>query len=261
MATRQPAVAGSFYTADASRLADEVGQLLDTATSPRPGSSPKALIAPHAGYIYSGPVAANAYRMLRQAAGAITRVVVLGPAHRVYLAGVAVPCVEHFATPLGEIALDGHAIEALRELPQVSVSDRAHRHEHSIEVQLPFLQTVLGEFQLVPIVVGECDSAAAAEVIETVWGGAETLIVVSSDLSHYLPYQTARAADADTSRAIVAYSHTLGGEQACGAHAINGLMLVAARHGLGVEQLDLRNSGDTAGDRSQVVGYGAFALY
>ncbi len=222
---------------------------------------PKALIVPHAGYVYSGPVAASAYRLLANAAGSISRVMLLGPAHRVHVRGIAVPTVSHFATPFGDVPLDRTAIAQIETFPWVVTSDAAHQNEHCIEVQLPFLQSVLHAFGLVPLVVGECSSTRVSQVIDALWGGEETLVIVSSDLSHYLPYREAQAVDADTNRAILARSHSLQGEQACGAYAINGLMRVADARSLRVEPLDLRNSGDTAGDKTQVVGYAAYALY
>lgn len=257
---RAPAVAGTFYPDDASALESSVRQLLgaqDGAT----GVLPKALIVPHAGYVYSGPVAAAAYRLLRPMRTHIRRVVLIGPAHRVYLHGMALPSVDAFATPLGTVWLDRASIDRLLELPHTTIADDAHLLEHCLEVQLPFLQAVLDEFRLVPIVVGSAAAEDVAAVIEAVWGGDETLILVSSDLSHYFPYDAARARDADTSAAICARSTELTPEQACGAFVINGMMVAARAHGLEVEALDVRNSGDTAGDRYRVVGYGAYALF
>ena len=255
---RPAAMAGSFYPGETSALAAEVaGYLADAAASAPP---PKAIIAPHAGYMYSGAIAGSIYARLAPLAGKVTRVVLAGPAHRVYVTGAAVPSSEAFASPLGAVALDTAAIAKLRALPFVEVSDAAHAREHSLEVHLPFLQSVLGSFSLVPIVVGDASPDEMALVFETLWGGAETLIVVSSDLSHYLPYDSARGRDRDTARAIVALEPTLVPEEACGAAPINGLLRAARRRGMKAELVDLRNSGDTSGDRHRVVGYGAFAF-
>jgi len=256
---RQPAVAGTFYPAEPSALRALVTDYLAAASTE--GVAPKALIAPHAGYIYSGPVAASAYALLKPARGTIKRVILLGPAHRVAFQGLALPSNDFFATPLGDIAIDKQAIAALKDLPQVRVLDAAHVTEHSLEVHLPFLQEVLGDFQLVPIVVGDASAAEVGEVLERLWGGPETLIVISSDLSHYHGYQTAREMDAATSRAIETLRfEDLGFEDACGRLPVSGLLYVARRRGLSVRTLDLRNSGDTAGPRDQVVGYGAYAV-
>lgn len=256
---RQPAVAGTFYPAEPSALRALVTDYLAAASTE--GVAPKALIAPHAGYIYSGPVAASVYALLKPARGTIKRVILLGPAHRVAFQGLALPSSDFFATPLGDIAIDKQAIAALKDLPQVRVLDTAHATEHSLEVHLPFLQEVLGDFQLVPIVVGDASAAEVGEVLERLWGGPETLIVISSDLSHYHGYQTAREMDAATSRAIETLRfEDLGFEDACGRLPVSGLLYVARRRGLSVRTLDLRNSGDTAGPRDQVVGYGAYAV-
>ncbi len=260
MTIREPAVAGMFYPAGADQLRQEVGSLLQH-TEAKSGPAPKAIIVPHAGYIYSASVAATAYRLLTPARQDFHRVVLLGPAHRVYLEGMAVPATDGFATPLGTVPTDQATLQEIAGLPGVCVSDAAHQDEHSLEVQLPFLQTVLEKFTLVPIIVGHCEPALVAGVIDAVWGGPETLIVVSSDLSHYLPYPQAKQIDANTSRQILTGATTLTGDQACGACAINGLM--HSQHGkqLQVEAVDLRNSGDTAGDKNKVVGYGTFILH
>ena len=263
MATIRPAaVSGSFYPGEASALAAEVASYLADAAAPRAGDTPpKAIIAPHAGYIYSGPIAASIYARLTPLRGIVRRVVLAGPAHRVYVRGVAIPATQAFASPLGTIELDAEALARLRELPFVEVSDRAHALEHSLEVHLPFLQSVLGDFRLVPMVVGDASAEEVARLYELLWGGDETLLVVSSDLSHYLPYQAARDRDGETARAILRLEERLDPEEACGAAPINGLLRAARRHGLSAEQVDLRNSGDTAGDRERVVGYGAFAFH
>ncbi len=257
---REPAVAGSFYPADPEALRAEVRGLLAKADAG--GPVPKAIIAPHAGYIYSGPVAASVYARLAAARGRIRRVVLLGPSHRVGFHGLALPGASLFRTPLGDIPVDTAAVQALCTLPQVHELEAAHRLEHSLEVQLPFLQEVLGEFTLLPLVVGDADADAVAEVLETLWGGPETLVVVSSDLSHYQPYATARRQDAVTSRAIESLDpDALHHEDACGRNPIRGLLAIARRHGYTIETVDLRNSGDTAGARDRVVGYGAYVLH
>lgn len=257
---RTPAVAGLFYPGRAGELAATVERLLaDAAPHAEAGPLPKAIIAPHAGYVYSGPIAASAYVRLKPLATRIRRVVLLGPCHRVAVRGLAVPGVDAFATPLGDVPLDRTAIDMLGRLPQVQVHDAAHAPEHALEVHLPFLQAVLGEFRLVPIVVGHATPEEVAEVLDAIWGNDETLIVVSSDLSHYLPYASAQAIDARTSRAIETLDEAgIGEDQACGRLPVLGLLQVARRRGLSATTLDLRNSGDTAGDRRRVVGYGAW---
>jgi MEMO1 family protein len=254
---RPAAVAGYFYPREAKLLVDTVTGLLATAG---PGSPPKAMVAPHAGYIYSGPIAASAYATLAPRIPRINRVVLLGPTHRVAVRGLATPGVDAFATPLGLVAVDEEAVQAIAGLPQVVESPAAHAMEHSLEVHLPFLQTLLGEFKLVPLAVGNADREEVAEVLDRLWGGEETLIVVSSDLSHYLPYDAAQRIDGATAQAILRLDASVSHEQACGATPLNGLLLIAQRKGLSAELLDLRNSGDTAGDRSRVVGYGAFTF-
>ena len=260
-AVRSPAVAGLFYPADAAQLSNEIGRLLAAVPQDLNTAVPKALIVPHAGYVYSGPVAAAAYARLAGAAGQIKRVVLLGPAHRVALHGLALPEAEGFATPLGVVGVDQQASAALAGLPQVIASAAAHAQEHSLEVQLPFLQTVLGEFSLVPLVVGRASAAEVAQVLERLWGGPETLIVISSDLSHYLPYDLAQKLDMGSVQRMLRLEAGLNHEQACGATPVNGLLAYAGKHGLKPELLDLRNSGDTAGDKSRVVGYAALAFH
>ncbi|MEW5968012.1 MAG: AmmeMemoRadiSam system protein B [Pseudomonadota bacterium] len=259
-AIRPAAVAGMFYPDDPRMLAHTVSDLLAHAPAGGTAGVPKAIIVPHAGYIYSGPVAASAYARLAALRGRIRRVVLLGPAHRVYVRGLALPGAARFATPLGEVELDRAGMQALAGLPQVVTSAAAHQMEHSLEVQLPFLQQVLGDFSLLPLAVGEATAAEVAEVLETVWGGDETLIVISSDLSHFLPAKLARQIDRGTANAILAMNPHLNHEQACGATPVNGLLLAARRHGLRPVELDLRNSADTAGDPERVVGYAAFAF-
>jgi AmmeMemoRadiSam system protein B len=256
---RFPAVAGMFYPDDPRALRAAVAGYLDAVTAD--GTVPKAIIAPHAGYVYSGPVAAAAYARLRRARGAIRRVILLGPSHRVGFAGLALPDADYFDTPLGRIAIDRDALKNLSTLPQVQVLDAAHAREHSLEVQLPFLQEVLGEFLLVPLVVGDASPEEVGEVIERLWGGPETLIVVSSDLSHYHDYATAQKLDRATSHAIERLlPQDIGFDQACGRNPVNGLLHVARKKGLTARTVDLRNSGDTAGPRDQVVGYGAYVF-
>lgn len=258
---RPAAVAGSFYPGDPSALAAEVAAYLAEApTSRAPATAPKAIIAPHAGYMYSGAIAGSIYARLAPLRGVVRRVVLAGPAHRVYVSGVAIPSAHAFASPLGSVPLDLEALAMLRGLDFVEVSDKAHALEHSLEVHLPFLQSVLGEFKLVPLVVGDASTRDMARLLAMLWGGAETLIVVSSDLSHYLPYDAARGRDSDTARAIVGLDASLAPDEACGAAPINGLLQAAREHGLVAEMVDLRNSGDTAGGLDRVVGYGAFAF-
>lgn len=259
-AIRPAAVAGRFYPADPAQLQHEVAHLLASACGDPTAPVPKALIVPHAGYIYSGAIAASAYARLSALRGRIRRVVLLGPSHYVFVRGLALPEAERFATPLGVVSLDREGLQRLIELPQVVRSAAAHQREHSLEVQLPFLQQVLGDFQLLPLAVGEATAEEVAEVLETVWGGDETLIVISTDLSHFLPAATARKMDGASVDAILALTPPLSHEQACGATAVNGLLLAAKRHGLHPLALDVRNSSDTAGDPDRVVGYAAFAF-
>jgi AmmeMemoRadiSam system protein B len=255
---RPPAVAGTFYPADPRQLAHEVQGFLAEAHTQ--GLSPKALIAPHAGYLYSGAVAASAYATLKDIAPHIRRVVLLGPTHRVAVRGLALPDAKAFDTPLGRVKLDTGAMDAIAHLPQVVISSEAHALEHSLEVQLPFLQSVLPGFTLLPLAVGMATAEEVAEVLEALWGGEETLIVISSDLSHYLPYATAQQVDGKTADNILKLRQPFNHEQACGATAIGGLMIAARKHHLTPHLLDLRNSGDTAGSHDRVVGYAAFAL-
>lgn len=258
---RPPAVAGLFYPEDPDELRRAVTGYIDACQRSTPARRPKALIVPHAGYPYSGPVAGSAYRLLRDSHAHIRHVVLLGPSHRVPLRGLAVPSAESFATPLGEVPLDTINRQRLRELGLVGISDVPHAAEHSLEVQLPFLQVVLEEFDILPIALGLSPPDQVARALEGAWNGGDTLIVVSSDLSHYHTSEEARQLDAEATHAILERRSDLPDEQACGARAINGLMQVARRRGLVVELLDQRNSGDTAGDRSRVVGYGSYAVY
>lgn len=256
---RPAAVAGLFYPGVPSALAGDV----DASLSCVPATAvavPKAIVVPHAGYVYSGGVAAAAYARLARGRGTIRRVVLLGPAHRVAIRGLALPAARAFSTPLGVVEVDAMAARLVGDLPQVSTSASAHAEEHSLEVQLPFLQRVLGEFTLVPLVVGDASAADVAEVLDRLWGGPETLIVISTDLSHYHAYADAQRIDHGTAEQVLALAPTLDHEQACGATPLNGFLLCARRRGLDPELVDLRNSGDTAGDRSRVVGYAAFAF-
>jgi AmmeMemoRadiSam system protein B len=259
---RTPAVAGMFYPGKGRELAQTLAQLLGAAAREAPErAAPKAIIAPHAGYIYSGQVAASAYALLAPARRRVRRVVLLGPTHRVAVRGMALPGCTGFATPLGNVEIDDAALEALSGLPNVVVNAQAHALEHSLEVHLPFLQTVLERFTLIPLAVGHASAQEVAEVLDRLWGGPETLIVVSSDLSHYLPYGDAQAVDRTTAQSILSLATDISHEQACGATPVTGLNHVARRRGLKAELIDLRNSGDTAGDRNRVVGYGSFAFY
>jgi len=258
---RPPAVASLFYPGDARALAEEVVDYLErTEDAPLAPGFPKAVIVPHAGFIYSGPVAASAYDRLRPARGIVRRVVILGPCHRVPVLGLALPRAKAFDTPLGRIPLDEQAMASIRVLPQVVESAATHAQEHALEVQLPFLQRVLGEFSLVPLVVGDAAPEKVADVLERLWGGPETLIVISSDLSHYHSYEAARKIDGATVRAILDFDAGICHEQACGATPLAGMLIAAKRKGLAPKLLDCRNSGDTAGDKNRVVGYASFAL-
>lgn len=256
---RPAAVAGMFYPESVSSLTRDLARLLTEARD-RPPTRPKAIIAPHAGYVYSGAIAASVYAPLASLRGTVKRVVLLGPTHRVPVRGLALPASSSFATPLGSIEVDREAVTMIGTLPQVVVSEAAHALEHSLEVQLPFLQAVLGDFRLLPLAVGEASAEDVAQVLDRLWGGEETLIVVSSDLSHYLSYDDARRVDHDTAERILALDPHIGPEQACGATLVNGLLVAARHHRLKAELVDLRNSGDTAGEKSRVVGYGAFTF-
>jgi len=297
MQVRNPAVAGSFYPGQAKKLRDSVADYIRVALDAIPAAEkgrssplPKAIIAPHAGYVYPGPVAGSAYARLVGARGVVSRVVLAGPAHRVPVRGLAVSGADGFATPLGVVPVDKASVTAIRALPQVEVYDAPHAYEHSLEVHLPFLQYILGPeeqkaaapegkrkraekgteesaagaagFTLVPLLVGDTEAQETAEVLEALWGGPETLFVISTDLSHFHDYATAKELDAAATRAIEALRpEDLGYEQACGRAPVAGLLVAARKRGLRIRTLDLRNSGDTAGGRAQVVGYGAWALY
>ena len=251
---RPAAVAGMFYEGDARALERSVDEML--ALAPRAtGPSPKMIVVPHAGHVYSGPIAATAYASVTQPR-AIDRIVLVGPSHRVFLEGVAAPSVRALRTPLGDVAVDRDAIDRAG----IPVSDAPHAREHSLEVQLPFIQRVFPNARVVPIVCGRASAREVAAVLEKLWGGPETLVVVSTDLSHYLPYDVGREADTRTAEKIVALDSDLDGEEACGYVGLRGALEVAKKRGLSCQLLDLRSSGDTAGSRGEVVGYGAFAL-
>lgn len=259
---RPPAVAGSFYPADPDALTAGLRAAFEAAeVSDGDHPVPKALVVPHAGYVYSAPVAASAYLRLVPARESITRVVLIGPSHRVAVHGVAVSGAAAFDTPLGRVPIDTAGRDVVLGMPGVVLDDAAHALEHSLEVQIPFLQVVLDHFELLPLVVNEARAVDVAAVLDAVWGEAETVIVASTDLSHYLSYAEATATDRRTAASIVAADPDgVGDRDACGAAALRGLLAAARARHLRVEQVDLRNSGDTAGDRRQVVGYGAFAL-
>lgn len=259
MSTRPAAVAGSFYERDATRLRASVRSMLEQAPTSS-AKSAKALIVPHAGYRYSGTTAAAGYRQLAERAAEVERVILLGPAHRVYLEGIAVPSVDYFSTPLGTIPVDKGLLATAMQKRAVCISDDAHREEHSLEVQLPFLQVALEQFSLLPLVVGHCPPELLGEVVDALWGGRETLFVISSDLSHFLEYDTAVDRDNATCESILAGSTDLDGQQACGAAPINGFLSSQRGAALSRELLAYCNSGDSNGDKQRVVGYGAFAL-
>ncbi len=261
MNVRAAAVAGLFYPREPATLAGEISEYLEQADEDRlcPGF-PKMVIVPHAGFIYSGAVAAHAYDLLRPARGVVKRVVLMGPCHRVAVKGLALPGSGAFDTPLGRIPIDTAGEALVRDLPQVCVVPATHAQEHAIEVQLPFLQQVLGQFSLLPFVVGAASAAQVAEVIDKLWGTDETLFVISSDLSHYHSYAAARTMDAETVRAIVDLDLNINHQQACGATPISGALLVAKQRGLKPRLLKSSNSGDAAGGKDRVVGYASFTF-
>ena len=255
---RRPAVAGAFYPADRDALRRDMEAAYAGSREARGGRRPKALVVPHAGYMYSGPIAASAYRLLPRNA---SRIVLLGPSHRVPVDGMALPTWRAFATPLGLVAVDIELRDRVVGLPGVIVDDTAHVLEHSLEVQLPFLQQALTSFTLLPVAVGRCSADLVADVLDEVWGGDETVIVISTDLSHYHEHATAVDLDRKTADAVLrGDASSIEDLDACGAYPLRGLLVAGARHGLTAELIDLRTSGDTSGDRSRVVGYGAFAL-
>ena len=261
-AIRTAAVAGLFYPAGAAELRGDIAELLGGTETGAAAPVPKVLISPHAGYIYSGHVAAAGYRQLAPARERITRVVLLGPSHFVGFHGLAAASADSWQTPLGSVPVDRPLVVRLIEAKLIEMLDAAHAREHSLEVHLPFLQVALGEFALVPIVAGEASPQAVAAVLDAVWGGPETLIVVSTDLSHYLDYRTCQETDLRTAEAIERLDpDALAPESACGRVPVRGLLAVAKRRGMDIARLDLRNSGDTAGPRQRVVGYGSWALF
>jgi len=259
---RPTAVAGRFYPAEPDRLEAALDSAFAAAVQPEPGAAvPKALVAPHAGYVYSGPIAASAYLRVASARATIRRVVLLGPSHRVPFRGVALSSADAWDSPLGPVAVDQAGAAALHDVPWVVTDDRPHAPEHSLEVHVPFLQRVLDDFMLLPLVVGDASEQEVAAVLQAVWGGQETLVVVSTDLSHYQRYEDARRLDARTAAAIVALRPgDVGDRDACGARPLRGLLRSAADRQMAVDAIDVRSSGDTAGDRDQVVGYGAFTV-
>jgi AmmeMemoRadiSam system protein B len=256
---RPAAVAGRFYPAEPRQLRADVSAMLVRAGAPLNGDRPKAVIAPHAGYVYSGAVAAEAFRAV--AGSSTARVVLIGPAHYVGFRGVAISDAEAFATPLGSVPVDGQAHALPAEFPFVCRNDAAHAPEHALEVELPFLQVALGEFTLVPLLVGDATASDVGALLDRLWDAPETLIVVSSDLSHYHDYETARRLDAATALRIESGAWAeLGPDDACGARPIAGFLVAAERRGLKARRLALSNSGDSAGGRDRVVGYGAWAF-
>lgn len=262
MSTRAPAVAGMFYPDSAAGLGADLDAMLADAgpgAGAPGGETPRALVVPHAGYVFSGPVAASAYATLRNARD-IRRVAVLGPSHRACLHGMAVSSADAFDTPLGRIPLDMAACRSLCKLPHVLLSNHVHAREHSLEVQLPFLQRVLADFTLVPVVVGDAAPADVARVIESLWR-EDTLVVISTDLSHYHDYVTARRIDAQTIERILELDDRLEGDDACGCRPLNGLLHLLKKKGLEIDLIDARNSGDTAGAHDRVVGYASFAVH
>ena len=260
LTVREAAVAGRFYPEDAAELRLQLHDFLtEAATQHGDEPAPKVLVAPHAGTVYSGPIAASGYVRLRQRANDIRRVVLLGPAHRVAVRGVAASSARQFRTPLGAVDVDTSAVAGLLEMADVAVNDEAHRQEHSLEVHLPFLQSVLKEVVVLPLVVGEASPEVVAAVLDACWGGSETVIIISTDLSHFHEYETARTVDRQTSEMFEQLRYQeLTGERACGVHPMSGLMLALQRRGMRLRTIDLRNSGDTAGSRREVVGYGAY---
>ena len=270
MLVREPAVAGTFYPDDPLVLQQQVEHFLMSAKAETTNTDiiPKALIVPHAGYVYSGSIAASAYQLLAPLAHKLSNVILLGPSHHVPLKGLAAPTSSFFRTPLGNIPIDRNSIDILVKQSLVMEDNLPHQFEHSLEVQLPFLQTVLNEFSVLPLVVGDASSDQVTEVLRCVWGNLqtkddETLIVVSSDLSHYHSYQEAQHIDRHTTAMIDALDGHITGSQACGCTAINGLLKLANNEGMSVETLDLRTSGDVPeiGNKDRVVGYGSYAIY
>lgn len=259
---RMPAVAGSFYPGYAEELNKAVELYLNDADANLAQTKPLAMIVPHAGYIYSGPIAASGYKQLIPYASEIERVVLMGPSHRVPFMGIATPTDDYFETPLGDIPIDFESISLLKNLSFVQELQAAHQQEHSLEVQLPFLQKIIPNFKLIPLVIGQANDQQVSDVIEQLWHVPNTLFVMSSDLSHYLNYESAQLSDKATCDAIEALQpQVIDYDQACGRAAIAGMLLTAKHHELQVKTLDLRNSGDTAGTKDRVVGYGCWVFY
>jgi MEMO1 family protein len=258
---RPAAVAGLFYPGNPEALREAVAGHLAAARAVAPGAV-RAVIAPHAGYHYSGPVAGSAFAAVQGAASHIRRIVIIGPSHFVAFHGIACPDADAFATPLGQVALDRRALASVADQPGVVTAATPHAREHALEVELPFLQVLCPGVPIVPLVTGDAAPESVADVQRSLWQDEATLLVASSDLSHYHPYHTAQSLDEATAQAIEAFAwRSLGPEQACGWQAVAGLLILAAERGLAVTRLDLRNSGDTAGDRASVVGYGAWAFH
>ena len=266
--TRHAAFAGLFYPDDPQQLRSSITQLLDTARQNMtdqgfyPGLPPKAIIAPHAGYIYSGPIAASAYTLIEPVASSIKKVVLLGPSHRFALHGIASPLSDYFETPLGSIPIDQDSCQALKHFNAVEANDMAHQQEHSLEVHLPFLQCLLDDFSLIPLVVGDCNATYIVEVLDFFFDRKDTLIIISTDLSHFHDYLSAQVLDQNTSKAIqLLQPENIHYENACGRNPLNGLLTLAKQKNLSIDLLDLRNSGDTAGNKDRVVGYGAYVVH
>ena len=260
MKIRPAAVADMFYSANSSELAAQVFDFMDS--DEIINIVPKALIVPHAGYVYSGSTAGKGYALAKKLIPVVNKIVLIGPCHRVWIEGLAIPNCQYFETPLGRITIDSTSLLELAKFPQVVISNQAHEQEHSLEVQLPFLQSIFSQFELIPMVVGDISTEALVKVLEFLWGGEETLIVISSDLSHFLDYDTAVAIDNKTSQAIENFdSESISSEMACGCSGIKALLQVANNKNLQVKTIHQCNSGDTAGSKDRVVGYGSYAIY
>ncbi|OLQ74771.1 AmmeMemoRadiSam system protein B [Photobacterium proteolyticum] len=258
MNIRPPAVAGSFYDKSPETLQCQLDSWLIPTTDEY--KKIRAVVVPHAGYVYSGKVAAQAYRYLKSQADTIKRVILIGPSHRYFFQGCAIPSVDYFASPLGNIAIDKQSVEILREIDDIEVSDQIHAFEHCLEVQLPFLQTCLNEFTLLPLLTSNVSPVNVANIIDSLWQDDSTLLVISSDLSHYHPYSEAQKIDQDTCSLIEHYDPSLTPEQACGSTGINTLLLLAKQRDYQITRIELKNSGDTAGDKERVVGYVSYLI-
>jgi MEMO1 family protein len=259
--TRCAAVAGLFYADDPQQLNSDILQYLSHAHA-RNNITPRAIIAPHAGYIYSGPIAASAYKLLQPVSHKIHQIILLGPSHRVAFKGIATPGSQFFSTPLGAVKINMANCARAQALSFVDINKAAHKDEHSLEVHLPFLQSVLADFELTPLVVGDCNKNDVASLLDLFWNNDETLIIISTDLSHFHDYATAQKQDELTSEAIRSLqADKIHYEDACGRNPLNGLLTLASQRQLKIDCVDLRNSGDTAGDKSRVVGYGSYVVY